>query len=297
MSLLLKIVDCWATQFNDSKYPRDFYLHILTSISTAQESDEMGQLVIRMLQWKDGKVQLDPSGNTIVNGLRYSAGKTKPNTYNPRVHDPVFFSNRFFSWTQEIKRRFDFSPDLLDQISGNGLWPRTSLVIPLFLLHILNPRVFPIFDQHVERARRFLMGEYLNASSAGLRIDHYARYSVFWFELLSDIGVNVKSAEYAHIKHVDEALWAMGKHLKQMQKVAKAQSTVFNEALNGISHSRSVTTGSPEFKNAVLQYAGTMTQSAAMERAAREFEIRLPRSYVQYPGSHIYRWRRQGFPK
>jgi hypothetical protein len=115
--------------------------------------------------------------------------------------------------------------------------------------------------------------------------------------LLSDLGLDVTTVEYERIKHVDEALWAMGKHLKQMQKAAKAQPTVFNEALNDISRNRSVTTSSPEFKNAVLKYAGTMTQSAAMERAARELEIQLPRSYVQYPGSHIYRWRRQGFPK
>ena len=297
MSLLLKIIDSWAARFDDSKYPRDFYLQTLASLSTAKESEKIGQFVIRMLQWKDGKVQLDPHGNTAVNGLRYTVGRTKPNTYNPKVHDAVFFSNRFLVWTQEVKNRSDFSSDLLDQIGRHGLWPRTSFVIPTFLLHILNPRVFPIFDQHVERARRFLMGEGLNASSVSLRIDDYVQYTLFWFELLSDIGINVTGDEYGRVKHVDEALWAMGKYLKQTQQAGMAQPTDLNEALKGSTRYGSFTTGSPEFKNAVLKYAGSMRQSMAMEHAARELGIHLPRSYLLYPGSHINRWRRQGFPK
>lgn len=297
MPLLTKIMDSWAARFDDSKYPRDFYLHTLVSLSAAKEAEQIGQFVIRMLQWKDGKVQLDPNGEITVNGFRYVVGRTKPNTYDPKLHDKVFFSNRFSVWTQEVKKRCSFSSELLDQISMHGLWSKSSLVIPAFLLHILNPRVFPIFDQHVERTRRFLMGQDLNVSSVGLQIDNYVQYTAFWFELLSELGLDVTTVEYERIKHVDEALWAMGKHLKQLQKVSKARATIFNKALISISRKRSVTTGSPEFKNAVLKYASTMTQSAAMKRAAREFEIRLPRSYLQYPGSHIYRWRRQGFPK
>ncbi len=64
LSLLLKIIDTWADRFDESKYPRDFYLETLASVSRAQESGKVGQLVIHMLQWKVGKVQLDPNGNT-----------------------------------------------------------------------------------------------------------------------------------------------------------------------------------------------------------------------------------------
>jgi hypothetical protein len=298
MSLLLKIVDSWAVRFDDSKYPRDFYLQMLASISTAPESGEMGQSVIRMLQWKDGKVRLDPNGNTTINGLRYAIGRTKPNTYNPKVHDPVLLSNHFFGWAQEVKKRRDFSPDLLEQISRLGLY--NSLVIPVFLLHILNPRIFPIFDQHVERARRFLMGGGLNT---GLTVDDYAQYTQFWSELLSDIGVKIATAEYARIKHIDEALWAMGKHLLKGKRPVNPTSprppepADFKEDFNATVSSGRFTTSSPEFKNAVFKYCGSMTQSAAMKHAAKEFGIALPRSYLIYPGSHINRWRRQGFPK
>ena len=290
-------MDSWAARFDDSKYPRDFYIHTLISLSAAHDAEQTGHFVIRMLQWKDGKVKRDPNGEITVNGLGYVIGRTKPNTYDPKLHDKVLFSRRFLDWTQEIKERQSFSSELVNQIRRHGLWSKNSLVIPVFLLHILNPRVFPIFDQHVERTRRFLMGQDLNVSSIGLQIDDYVQYTAFWFELLSDLGLDVTTVEYECIKHIDEALWAMGKHLKQMERVGKVRSIVFNETSNSISRNRTVTTGSPEFKNAVLKYASTMPQSAAMERAAREFEIRLPPSYLQYPGSHIYRWRQQGFPK
>jgi len=292
MSLILKIIDSWATRFDDSKYRREFYLQTLASFSKAEESEKIGKFVIRMLQWKDGKVQFDPTGSITVNGRRYAVSRTKPNTYDRKVYDTLFFSNHFFVWAQGIKKLCDFSSDLLDQIRSLGLWPRTSLVIPTFLLHILNPRVFPIFDQQVERARRFLMGKDLNASSVGLRIDDYNQHTLFRFELLSDVGINVATAEYDDVKHVDEALWAMGKHLKQTQKATKKQPTDPITA-----HRGNFTTSSPDFKNTVFKYAGIMKQSAAMEQAAREFGIHLPRSYLLYPGSHIDRWRRQGFPK
>jgi hypothetical protein len=98
--LLLKIINSWADRFDDLKYPRDFYIETLASVSTAQESEQVGQLVIHMLQWKDGKVKLDPNGKIIVNGAHYTVGRAKPNTYNPKVHNSIFFSERFFNWIQ-----------------------------------------------------------------------------------------------------------------------------------------------------------------------------------------------------
>jgi hypothetical protein len=177
-----------------------------------------------------------------------------------------------------------------------NLWPSTALVIPAFLLHILNPRVFPIFDQHVERARRLLTSRDLNLSSVDLRIHDYAEYSLFWVGLLSDLRINIETAEYGHVKRVDEALWAMGKHLKQIQKAKLPHSRGIKEILTAV-HCGRFNTSSPEFKNAVLQHAGNMRQSEAMKQAAKELGVHLPHSYLKYPGSHINRWRRQGFPK
>ena len=56
-------------------------------------------------------------------------------------------------------------------------------------------------------------------------------------------------------------------------------------------------TNSPEFKNRALGYCQSMKQAEAIQRAATDLNINLKPSYLQYPGSHIDRWRKQGFPK
>ncbi len=295
--MLSQIVNSWADRFEGSKYPRDFYLKTLSSISGSREPQKFGHLVVRMLQWKDGKVRLDPSGKINVNGVCYTASTAKPNTYDPKVHDSVLFSNRFCIWAQEVKRLHLFSPDLLSVVKDRfNLWSGTSLAIPAFLMHILNPQVFPIFDQHVERARRFLTCTKLNRDSVDVTIDDYIAYRSFWVELLSELGIDIETPEYGQVKRVDDALWAMGKHLKQMQKAhlsrPRPATTTATKKLDG-----GFNTGSPEFKNMALQYAGKMRQADAMKQAAEELGVRLPPSYLRYPASHINRWRQQGYPR
>ena len=91
MSLILKIIDSWATRFDDSKYRREFYLQTLASFSKAEESEKIGKFVIRMLQWKDGKVQFDPTGSITVNGRRYAVSRTKPTLTIERFMTRYFF--------------------------------------------------------------------------------------------------------------------------------------------------------------------------------------------------------------
>jgi hypothetical protein len=265
-----------------------------------------------MLAWKDGKVQLDPNGKIFLNGVCYSVGRSKPNTYDPKVHDSTLFSQDFFNWAQEVKRLHTFSSKLLSVVKQRfNLWSSTSLVMPAFLLHILNPRFFPIFDQHVERARRFLTGSILNASSVDIVIDNYTAYRSFWLELLSELNIDVAAVEYGQVKRIDDALWAMGKYLKQTKKtgarpvdeksptqnahLAPSRPARTTETKNFTS--RTHNTSSREFKNRVLQYAESMEQRKAMQLAAEELGVLLPPSYLKYPGSHVYRWRQQGFPK
>jgi hypothetical protein len=57
----------------------------------------------------------------------------------------------------------------------------------------------------------------------------------------------------------------------------------------------SVGTGSDAFKRrAVELHRSGKTQSQAIIEAARELDINLPASYIDHPGSHFGRWRKQG---
>lgn len=99
----------------------------------------------------------------------------------------------------------DFSGDFeaaafLHRFQGSGpIWR-------IFFLHIHRPEAFPIFDQHVFRAMRFIQAGQLAElpSNPGTRIHIYDQeYRPFY-----------KGFGARRYRMVDKALWAFGKFLK-----------------------------------------------------------------------------------
>jgi len=280
-----QLVDEWSVKFDSVRYPIDFYLQMLRAVQSASDEQQLHCCVVRLLAWKDGKVREEPTGTLKVGGRPYSVRKTKPNIYAPGTHDRKLLNRQFYDWSKSVMILKRFSTEHLTTIKERfELWPTSqSLVMPAFLLHILNPRVFPIFDQHVERARRFLGALALNSGSADISLDDYVAYHDFWIDWTGDLGIDLSCAGHAQIKQVDDALWSIGERLSQSKAVG--------------SPGRSTGTSSPEFINRVFSYLRSMTQAQAMARAAENLGVTLPRSYLEYPASHIHRWRRQGYPR
>lgn len=304
-----QVVDEWSGKFYSRKYPKDFYLQRLRAIQAASNESQLHVCIAHLLTWKDGKVRVDPTGTIEVGGVRYSAGKVKPNIYSPATHDGELGSKDFYEWSRSVMTLERFAKEHIKTIKERfQFWPSSSsLVIPAFLLHILNPRVFPIFDQHVERARRFFTGLALNSGSADIALDDYVAYHQFWVEWTVDCGIAPFSAEYARIKQVDDELWSIGKCLNRRQKsrnnaaqpasTSSARGSFAGQSGNstppgGGTH----TTSSPEFINRVFSYLSSMTQKRAMDRAAQDLGVKLPPSYLKYPASRIHQWRKQGYP-
>jgi hypothetical protein len=298
----------WSGRFDHVTYPGDFYIQMLCSVQAASNEEQLHDCLIRLLQWKDGKIREDATGTLKVNGRFYSARQTKPNTYAPETHDRKLRNRNFYDWSKSVMTQQRFSPEYLTIIiNGFGLWSRQSLVIPAFLLHVLNPRVFPIFDQHVERARRFFTGLPYNSGSTDISSDNYVAYRDFWFQLTGDLEIDILRAEYIQIKRVDDALWSIGKHLKphaNSSKVLAPLSQGLGSELKrlrteqlGSEERRTCDTSSPEFINRVFSYCQKLTQSESIKRAAEELGVTLPASYLKYAASHIDRWRKQGYPK
>jgi hypothetical protein len=287
-----QLVDSWSKKFNSDKYPTDFYLYALDGVRAAEDEEQLRLHIVRLLHWKDGKVRLNAEGEIKLGGVAYLLRSTKPNTYSSDAHDIKLGSRAFYDWSKSIRTSECFSIDHIVAIKERfGLWPGTSIVLPIFILHALNPRVFPIFDQNVERARRFFAALPYNRSSADLGIENYLDYRQFWLEMVNGLGMDASQTDYSLLKLLDDAMWAIGKHLK-------LRTTVDTEAEKQISSIGNVI--SPKFKNRVLsliQETPSVTQKQAMQRTAQDFCVQLPLSYLRYPGSHIDRWRRQGYPK
>lgn len=84
-----------------------------------------------------------------------------------------------------------------------------STVWKIFLLHIIKPSEFPIYDQHIHRAYLFINNEnWRNVSS--LSIKDKAKEEFYFNRYLPFIEAN----EFEDLKKLDEALFAFGQFLK-----------------------------------------------------------------------------------
>ncbi len=299
MNILEGFIDCWSMKFDSARYPPEFYLSNIEDIQKSTSPIGLSSLIENMLCWKDGKVRKKSSGILCVGGVMYSKGQPKPNTYDPKRHGQILQKACFFNWAKKVMQIDSFNSEVVLQVTSElKLWSNKSIVLPSFLAHILNPRIFPLYDQHVERSYRFFSGLPLNSDSTNLSICNYKEYHIFWCQLLSDLHVKHGTTSIEHLKKIDNALWTIGKYLKIASVNQPLNGSFEYSPITEISLLHEYNTSSPKFINLVLRYCntGSETQRDAMLRASKELNINLPNSYLKYPGSHIYRWRKQGFP-
>lgn len=277
--------ETWQKEYDARKYPRELYYNSILAIERANEPDIMAKAIINMLHWKDGKVYISQNN-------KYIFSKTKPNIYNPYKHNEIFKSWKFFNWAKSLNKSNSFNPKSINDITMDFcLWNDSSVVMPAFLLHIINPFIYPLYDQNVERAKRILTAKGFNERL--LTIESYIEYKNF-FASISYINSNDK------IKYIDEALWSFGKWLKQfvskkktnaVEKLGKVKAVGYRTNVN-----KGIYTPDADFKNEVMELVRIgLTQLNAMKKVAGEFGVNLPNSYYTSPSTHINRWRKQGF--
>jgi hypothetical protein len=101
----------------------------------------------------------------------------------------------------ELKRNFSLDTFSEEFVDISAIWK-------LYLLHIIVPQRFPIFDQHVCRAYNFVVQNEIkeipsaNSSKEGLYFESYVPF------------FNDVASEDISRKKMDEALWTFGKFLK-----------------------------------------------------------------------------------
>lgn len=141
----------------------------------------------QLFQWKNGT------------GEKISAKKTKT-------------VMRFVEkWEYLRMLREDFDWGLYEEIFEPT---KNSTIWKIFLLHIINPVEFPIFDQHVYRSYKFLtIGEFLELPTSSKSVYHnYKEEYRPWF---NQIQMTFK----LNTKRMDEALFTYGQFLKKIEKL------------------------------------------------------------------------------
>ena len=295
MSLLIKLLRSLAREFDDQRYPSDIYYHLLSQVRDAASPAALGAALAHMLAWKDGKVRRDKAGPHIAlpGYTRYVVGVTKPNTFSEH-HAGILASDEFFDWASRVRKIEHFEPALIGQLQQFGLW--NSIVIPVMVLHTLNPRIFPIVDRWVLLAYRLLCPAAPEGAGIAMTLDNYIAYQAFWLDLLGEANLAPMSAQLGQLKELDGGLWVFGKRASAIAAASIPDDAEGNDGLlEMVEKEPAIGSDSEQFKRrAVALRNEGKTQSQAIREAAEEFGIDLKPSYLRYPGSHFDRWRKQG---
>jgi len=292
MTKLIELVQDAAANFDQKRYSNTVYFHLLARIRSASTSDELGELLYQMLAWKDGKVRVDASGPyiTVPTGVRYSIKTPKPNTFGEK-HRKVIGSEEFFEWAIAVRELEYFEPQIIREMEQKfGLW--TSVVIPIFVLHCLNPRVFPIIDRWVVMAFRILQPANISLPNT-LTLETYAAYHAWWLGLLVEAGLSPFGSQLQQLKIIDAGLWVLGKRWAASQN--ESENAAEADAAPYFQPKGPLGTDSIEFKRLAISIRNSgASQRDAIVQAAREMGVELKPSYLTYPGSQFDRWRKQG---
>lgn len=296
MTILTDLIHSAAKSFDDKTYPADVYFHLLSAVRSAETPAALGESLAQALAWKDGKVRRDISGPFVAHpfATKYRIEQTKPNTLDAK-HRQVLESSEFFEWANSVRQTEAFDIALIREMERKfGLW--SSVVIPVFVLHSLNPRVFPIVDRWVIITYSFFDSNMDFSSSMAMRItlDVYARYQEWWLRLLGEAGLGVFSSKLSQLKKIDAGIWVLGKRLAAASSLPDSQPDKDEQPLLE-NLEPTLGTDSKEFKMRAISIRNTgVSQRDAIAQAAREMGIELKPSYLTYPGSHFDRWKKQG---
>jgi hypothetical protein len=160
---------------------------------------------------------------------KYYIISPKDNLYTDRINKSKFTKidiEKLFEWKNGMKINGHKQKEIsiekitsrLNQINKlkadfdimyfNRYFSNIAAIWQIFLLHIIKPKKFPIFDQHVYRAHTFLLDKKIieipNIQLSKLKYYHN-NYLPFFDKIKSEI---------TNLRQIDLALWTFGKFLK-----------------------------------------------------------------------------------
>lgn len=200
-----ELVKSFSGKYEDDKYPYEPYKKLV-----------WGRLKLKgkysvLGAWKSGCVRssnaqgyksFDFDGQTL-----YYTGRWKAGTPAQKKGWEKFNNINFQQKLLQISNQKTFEkPGLFANVNAiDGI----GFVYTLFVLHCENPRLFPLYDQHVWRAYLYFINkDYKSVKTASQSWVSFEKYST-WFKS------QLKSLGDIHPTELDRALWTFGKELKK----------------------------------------------------------------------------------
>lgn len=205
----------WYDSFDTLKYPTSVYEELVVEQRQHQRRIEI------LGAWKTGCLRIDNSGKEYKDkfGITYSF------TERWKASAPV----GYLTWVEISKRETQIRDDipkelpykeptiLVNMRSQKGF----GFIWSLFVIHSFYPENYPLFDQHVYRAFKYIVSSGNECpSNAPGSWSHYKEYCYFFKELAKSTGLQYY--------FVDRALWALGKHIKQNSEVLRKHKSTAN---------------------------------------------------------------------
>jgi hypothetical protein len=178
-----EFVDFWSSIYND---PKEADYETLINKHSLNMRD-----IEDLFNWKNGMsiIVRDNNGDVVKKHEKKS----------------VFLSKAIeeLSTINNLRNRMSFEIEEFDSYFKNypAIWG-------IFLLHIINPNNYPIFDQHVYRAYKFITKEIIEEipDSNPRKMKIYKNEYLHFFKEFKEASLENRK--------FDKALWAYGKFLK-----------------------------------------------------------------------------------
>jgi len=171
-----EFVDFWKRFYDEGKYPDEEYKEHLNE-NGLLERDK----IQRLWEWKNG-TPLSEKKQPIIE----------------RTIEKLPEINRYRSLNEITEDDIRNLRQVAEYITNGFIWQ-------IFVLHMAKPKYFPIFDQHVFRAFKYLTtGKLVERRNYSFDVD-YMNYRRHFFELVE--------LSKKRIREVDQALMAFGQYL------------------------------------------------------------------------------------
>ena len=199
-------IERWNESYDTYKYPFRIYYELLVRNKSDNRKLEL------MGAWKTGSLRIDSNGKEYKDndGTLYSfTGRWKKEA-PVGYHVWQNISNNIAEIKMKIPSKFpeDKKPDVVTELESRDGF---GYIWAIFVLHCIYPEVYPLYDQHVYRAFRYIESEgYDFIQLAPSRWTKYTAYRKFFMRLVKDTSLPFWK--------IDRALWAYGKYLKQINK-------------------------------------------------------------------------------
>jgi len=191
----------WEPSYDTRKYPVDFYLNCTASARQAKSPENLKDVLLAVLHWKDGKA------------LSFVPGEIHAKNLGPIL---MLNGAALAEFAQLFLTLVEATDDNLRERAAGlrktlaVMW--NSVVMPAFVLHVARPDRLPIIDQHTMRAFLYLTRARFVAKPAIRSWDLCSDYTAFFERAVVHAGF---AFDFASRCCVDRALFAYGKWLEE----------------------------------------------------------------------------------